>query len=163
MKMNRGKRQAIRRMTALMISTVLCVLICVSSAGAEKWYDGLTAEEIVSRMTIEQKASQMVQPACYNITVEEMEYACYGSILSQGAHLNAEEWQRRLVTIGFGEARMEIIVRAIADKEKIERLHVPSLLCALVAFRLTIRSRTLRPSPPLYCTISFLSCHVMVQ
>ena len=35
-------------------------------------------------------------------------------------NLNAEEWQRRLVTIGFGEARMEIIVRAIADKEKID-------------------------------------------
>ncbi len=107
MKMNRGKRQAIRRMTALMISTVLCVLICVSSAGAEKWYDGLTAEEIVSRMTIEQKASQMVQPACYNITVEEMEYACYGSILSQGAHLNAEEWREFTGTFQQGAVDSE--------------------------------------------------------
>ncbi|MBQ7568366.1 trigger factor [bacterium] len=35
-------------------------------------------------------------------------------------NLTAEDWQRRLAAIGFGEARMEIIVRLIADLENID-------------------------------------------
>lgn len=35
-------------------------------------------------------------------------------------HLAPDEWQRRMFAIGFGEARMEIIVRAIADAENVD-------------------------------------------
>ena len=35
-------------------------------------------------------------------------------------NLTVEAWQQRITGIGFGEARMEIIVRAIADAENIE-------------------------------------------
>lgn len=46
------------------------------------WYDGMTAEEIVASMTIEQKANQMVEPAIYNLSSADMATNCYGSILS---------------------------------------------------------------------------------
>ena len=94
-----------KRMLAVL--AVLCMLFCGSAlaegTGASK-YAGMTAEEIVSQMTLEEKASQMVLPACYNINTEEMEYACYGGILSQGAHLNASEW--RNFTAGFQRAAL---------------------------------------------------------
>ena len=45
-------------------------------------YSGMTAEEIVASLTIEQKAAQMVQGALYNLDPDQMEAYCYGSVLS---------------------------------------------------------------------------------
>ena len=102
-------RLSIRRRIAAVLFTVLFTalfcLLTVGGAGAESRYAGMSAEEIVSSMTLEQKASQMVQPACYNLTVEEMQALCYGSILSQGDHLNAAEW--RDFTAGFQQAALD--------------------------------------------------------
>ena len=75
------------------LSLIFCLVFCSCPAGAENRFEGMTAEEIVAGMTLEQKASQMVQPACYNLSGPEMQEFCYGSILSQGAHLNAAEWR----------------------------------------------------------------------
>ena len=81
-------------LTVCIVLAVCLVLSAVpGSTRAEAWYDGMSAEEIVSCLTLEQKASQMVQPACYNIDSHEMEAYCYGSILSQSAHLNAADWR----------------------------------------------------------------------
>ena len=91
-----------RRFLAVLFCLALCVPAAVS--GAEGRYAGMTAEEITAQLTLEQKASQMVQPACYNIPFEEMEYACYGSILSQGEHLNDAEW--RYFTAAFQRAAL---------------------------------------------------------
>ena len=89
------------------LALVLCLILNAApgSARAESRYAGLTAEEIVSRLTLEQKASQMVQPACYNINADEMAVYCYGSILSQGANLNAAEW--RDYTAWFQQAALK--------------------------------------------------------
>ena len=87
-----NKRRLARILFAV-LAAVLCLSLCLGGASAERWYAGLTVEEIVSRLTLEQKASQMVQPACYNINDGEMRQLCYGSILSQGANLNAGEWR----------------------------------------------------------------------
>ena len=51
-----------------------------------------TIEQIVARMTPEQKALQMVQPACYNITSADMRSRDYGSILSQQSAYSAKYW-----------------------------------------------------------------------
>ena len=45
-------------------------------------YAGLTAEEIVSMLTLEQKAAQMMQPTLYNVDPSTMADTDYGSILS---------------------------------------------------------------------------------
>ncbi len=46
-------------------------------------YNGMSAKEIVSTLTLEQKAAQMVEGAVYNVTNEEMKKYDYGSILSK--------------------------------------------------------------------------------
>lgn len=82
--------------STVILPAFLCLLLCfccIACAGAEHWYSGMTAEEITAKLTLEQKASQMVQPACYNLDSHEMKKFCYGSILSQGAHLDAYGWQ----------------------------------------------------------------------
>ena len=58
-------------------------------------YADMTPEEIVSQMTIEQKATQMIQPAIYNIidTDVEQEYN-YGSILSKIVGYDEKDWQK---------------------------------------------------------------------
>ena len=86
------------------ISIMLSAMLCICGAIADPWFAGMSAEEIVSGLTLEQKASQMVQPACYNIDDREMEQYCYGSILSQGEHLNAAEW--REYTAWFQQAAL---------------------------------------------------------
>ena len=93
------------RTLAALLSAILCLVFCACPAGAENRFEDMTAEEIVAGMTLEEKASQMVQPACYNLTVEEMQVYCYGSILSQGPHLNAGEW--REYTAMFQRAALE--------------------------------------------------------
>lgn len=58
-------------------------------------YEGMSAEEIVATLTIEQKASQMVQGAVYNIGNEQMENNDFGSVLSTYGNVPAntfEEW-----------------------------------------------------------------------
>ncbi|MBQ6654295.1 MAG: glycoside hydrolase family 3 protein, partial [Erysipelotrichaceae bacterium] len=57
-------------------------------------YAAMTAEEIVSSLTLEQKAMQMVQPACYSTSLKQMKENCYGSILSRNFYYNAEQWRQ---------------------------------------------------------------------
>ena len=90
----RQKQSGIRRIAAFVISIILSLQLCSCTVETDNSYAGLTAEEIVSRLSLEQKASQMVQPACYNVSTEEMKRFCYGSILSQGDHLNDSEWRK---------------------------------------------------------------------
>ncbi|MCR5480661.1 MAG: beta-N-acetylhexosaminidase, partial [Ruminococcus sp.] len=41
-------------------------------------YASMTPEEITAKLTLEQKADQMVQPAVYNVTPEQMKTNDYG-------------------------------------------------------------------------------------
>ncbi|MBR6879799.1 MAG: glycoside hydrolase family 3 protein [Clostridiales bacterium] len=68
-------------------------------------YAKMTPEEIVAGLTLEQKAAQMVQPAVYCVTEEDMRENDYGSILSTPGSLNAHDW-RDLVD-GFQQAAIE--------------------------------------------------------
>ena len=64
-------------------------------------YAGLSADEIVASLTLEEKAAQMVQGALYNLDETEMMEYCYGSVLSHYGvfpELSMDEWQ---VITGF--------------------------------------------------------------
>ena len=109
--MEQIKRQAKKgHFSILRLCAGLALLFCLvfltlcTSAEESRWA-GWTAEEITDQLTLEQKASQMVQPACYNIFADDMKRNCYGSILSQGANLNAAEW--RDYTAWFQEAALQ--------------------------------------------------------
>lgn len=56
-------------------------------------YADMSAEQIVSSLTLEQKAMQMVQPACYNTDPKEMKKNCYGSVLSRYFYYDYKQWQ----------------------------------------------------------------------
>lgn len=54
----------------------------------------MTPEKIVKKMTLEQKAAQMVQPVVYaGITEEEMKDVCYGSIYGDMGGIEASAWR----------------------------------------------------------------------
>ena len=59
-----------------------------------KNYAKMTPEQIVAQMTLAQKAAQMVQPAVYRITNDDMRAKGYGSVLSTSGHTNAEQWRK---------------------------------------------------------------------
>ena len=64
------------------------------TAGIER-YEGMTPEEIVASLTLEQKAAQMVQGANYNIVYDDLKECDYGSVLGKFEELpnpTAEEW-----------------------------------------------------------------------
>lgn len=61
-------------------------------------YAGMSADEIVSALTLEQKAAQMVQPAVYSVSLTDMQKNCYGSILSKESSLTYEDWQKTVDT-----------------------------------------------------------------
>ena len=84
-------------------SIILILLTCLILTSCAQKKDGtifkyqeyakMSAEEITASLTLEQKAMQMVQPACYNTDLKEMKKNCYGSILSRNFYYNAEQWR----------------------------------------------------------------------
>ena len=58
-------------------------------------YASMTPEEIVSEMTLEQKAAQMVQPIQYKFVKDtgSMKTNCYGTVYADEGMLTAEEWR----------------------------------------------------------------------
>ena len=71
-------------------------------------YSGMTAEEIVATLTLEQKAAQMVQGALYNLDTDEMDEYCYGSVLSHYGsfpELSLDEW--RMITGFYQDAALD--------------------------------------------------------
>jgi len=68
-------------------------------------YASMTPEEIVGELTLEQKANQMVQPAVYNITADDMKANDYGSILSTVGCIDSDAWCEAVD--GFQNAAIE--------------------------------------------------------
>lgn len=68
-------------------------------------YAAMTPEEIVAELTLEQKVNQMLQPAVYNVTEEDMLENDYGSILSQTTCTDSASW--REIVDGFQQAAID--------------------------------------------------------
>ncbi|MGN0687625.1 MAG: glycoside hydrolase family 3 protein [Oscillospiraceae bacterium] len=68
-------------------------------------YANLTPEEIVSRLTLEQKAAQMVQPAVYAVQDWQMKAFDFGSILSKYDSVYYNQWQE--IVDGFQRLAIE--------------------------------------------------------
>ena len=56
-------------------------------------YASMSLEEIAAGLSLEQKAAQMVMPAVYNISPDDMKENDYGSILSTPGSLDAASWR----------------------------------------------------------------------
>ena len=70
-----------------------------------KDYTSMPVEDIVKSLTIEQKACQMLQPACYNLEKSSVKKNCYGSILSLAEPLDYKGWQKLID--GFQEETLK--------------------------------------------------------
>jgi len=64
-------------------------------------YNGMTAEEITAALTLEQKAYQMVCPAIYAISAQDMRQYDYGAILSSSSDMDNSEkgWKTRVLSL----------------------------------------------------------------
>ena len=70
-----------------------------TSAESDSKISSTSVEDILGRLTLDQKAAQMVQGAVYNIPYNMMKENCYGSILSTFGEnsLNASEWKEMIL------------------------------------------------------------------
>ena len=66
-------------------------------------YAKMSEEEILASLTLEEKAAQMVQPACYKVNPQRMRLKDYGSILSNNPMSDARTWQDYIIE--FQEVR----------------------------------------------------------
>ncbi len=98
-----------KRIVAVLLAVVMVFSSCGKNAGPgadsapEKVetsvllkYKAMSPEEIVSSLTLEEKAAQMVQGALYNISYNDMKEHDYGSVLSKYEDLPAptdEQWK----------------------------------------------------------------------
>jgi len=90
---------------AILVSAAGCFLNGGSQNAATKQYSvadaeykcteyaSMSPEEIVASLTLEQKAAQMVMPAIYNVTPDQMQENDYGSILSTVGTIDAASWR----------------------------------------------------------------------
>lgn len=65
----------------------------VSSEARINELSGCSPEQLIAKMTLQQKAYQMVQPASYNVSPLKMRQNCYGSLLSQKTAYSLMYWQ----------------------------------------------------------------------
>lgn len=77
-----------------------------TAAASDNKVSSTSAEDILARLTLDQKTAQMVQGAVYNISENMMKKNCYGSILSTfgESSLNASEWKNLILK--YQEAAM---------------------------------------------------------
>lgn len=73
-------------------------------------YEGNTVEEkvksVLSKLTLEQKVNQMMQPAVFRASQDSMQENCYGSVLSNlSAPTDAEGWKSTI--LGYQEAALK--------------------------------------------------------
>ncbi|WP_349670709.1 glycoside hydrolase family 3 protein [Lacrimispora sp.] len=70
-----------------------------TSAETESKTDSKSVENILNRLTLDQKAAQMVQGAVYNMPDNLMKENCYGSILSTFGEnfLSASQWKNMIL------------------------------------------------------------------
>lgn len=80
---------------SMVLFLCLCLAVPCAAGEGEKYrqYAGMTAEEITASLTLEEKASQMVLPACYAIDSDKVKENCFGGIFSQWNHLDAPAWR----------------------------------------------------------------------
>jgi len=95
----------VKRLVAMLLACVILLSVAACSTKPEaasdsdvyeyKYirYANMTPEEIVAELTLEQKASQMVQPAVYLIKPGDMKKNDYGSILSNCENFDAASWR----------------------------------------------------------------------
>ena len=74
-------------------------------ANRYKNYAKMSPEKIAASLTLEQKAAQMVQPAIYKTSNDDMRENGYGSVLSTSGHTNAEQWRK--IVDDFQQASLE--------------------------------------------------------
>lgn len=60
-------------------------------------YAKMSEEEILASLTLEEKAVQMVQPACYKVNPQRMRLKDYGSILSNNPMSDVRTWQDYII------------------------------------------------------------------
>ncbi len=70
-----------------------------TAAASDNKVSSTSAEDILTRLTLDQKAAQMVQGAVYNVSENMMKKNCYGSILSTfgESSLNPSEWKNLIL------------------------------------------------------------------
>lgn len=85
-----------KKVFALVLVTTM-LFSCVSCGSKE--LSEMTPEQIVKKMTLEQKAAQMIQPVVYaGINEEEMKDVCYGSIYGDMGGIEASAWRELVDT-----------------------------------------------------------------
>ena len=92
-----------KKVLALLLGAVFLLSACAQKNADENNlvgevdytdYANMSAEEIVANLTLEQKASQMIQRAVYNVSEAQMKANCYGSILSKAESVKYKDWQK---------------------------------------------------------------------
>ncbi len=70
-----------------------------TAAASDSKESSTSVEGVLARLTLGQKAAQMVQGAVYNVSEDSMKKNCYGSILSTygESSLNASEWKELIL------------------------------------------------------------------
>lgn len=79
---------------ALIMALALLTACAAGTEAKYPQYANMTAEEIVSQLTLSQKISQMLLPACYYIDSGMMQANCYGGSLSAFDRFDADAWRR---------------------------------------------------------------------
>ena len=64
-----------------------------------KKYAGMSAEQIVASLSLEQKVNQMALPQISAVTDDKMKQHCYGGVLSKVTALSAADWRSTIDTI----------------------------------------------------------------
>lgn len=89
-----------------------------------KKYDGLTPEQIVSKLTLEQKANQMALPQIAGLSMESVNKNCYGGVLSKITAQTSEQWRNTIDEIQKNAIGSETGIPIIYGQDQVHGIYV---------------------------------------
>lgn len=88
-----------------------------------KKYEGLTADQIVEKMTLEQKVSQMVLPELKEVDSEKLKQNCYGGVLSKTRPLTSAQWRQTVDDLQKGAISSECGIPIIYGQDDVHGVY----------------------------------------
>ena len=88
-----------------------------------KKYEGLTADQIVEKMTLEQKVSQMVLPELKEVDSEKLKQNCYGGVLSKTQPLTSAQWRQTVDDLQKGAISSECGIPIIYGQDDVHGVY----------------------------------------
>ena len=87
-------------------------------------YDNMTAEQIVAKLSLQEKANQMALPQILGLSMDSVKKNCYGGVLSKISAQSAADWRTTIDTIQKNAIGSQTGIPIIYGQDQVHGIYV---------------------------------------